>query len=94
MDSLPFGLRYLCQVLYKQLLAKFPEDDPLDALRTVGYFIFYRFVGLAILAPDDFGLCDKDDISQYQALNLISISLFSRLSFRISVPFVKDLSSP
>jgi len=72
-------------VLKEKRSEKFPKADVNDLLKTVGYFIYYRFIGLAILTPDEFGLCEKEDINGATALNLISISsvlkgVFSDLS--------------
>ena len=43
MEKLPFGLRYLCRVLKEKLSEKFPKAEPNDLLKTVGYFIYYRY---------------------------------------------------
>jgi len=81
MEKLPFGLRYLCRVLKEKLSEKFPKADPNDLLRTVGYFIYYRFVGLALLAPDEFGLCEHEDLMTTTTLNLISLSTVLKAVF-------------
>jgi len=81
LDSLPYGLRYICKSIHDLSREKFKKAKENDYWRAVGYFIYYRFIGLAIITPDEFGLCDKEQISEVVALNLISISKILKAVF-------------
>jgi len=50
----------------------------------VGYYVYYRFVGLAIVRPDDFGVVDKNSVTDTIALNLIAISKVLKALFMIT----------
>jgi len=93
-DSLPYGLRLLCKHIHDLSKEKFKKANENDLWKAVGYFTFYRFIGLTFIIPDEFGLCEKDDFSEYGvALNLIAVSkilksVFSDLKSMDSGPFV------
>eukprot|EP01124_Arcella_intermedia_P014237 TRINITY_DN2063_c0_g1_i1.p1 TRINITY_DN2063_c0_g1~~TRINITY_DN2063_c0_g1_i1.p1 ORF type:complete len:813 (+),score=210.76 TRINITY_DN2063_c0_g1_i1:82-2520(+) len=80
-DSLPYGLRLVCSHIYNLSRDKFKKAKEVDFWRAVGYFVYYRFIGLAITTPDEFGLCEKDDISSVATLNLMTISKILKAVF-------------
>jgi len=74
-DSLPYGLRLVCKHIHDFSREKFKKAQERDFWKAVGYFVYYRFIGVAITTPDDFGICEKDDIAdETVTLNLISIA--------------------
>jgi len=80
-DSLPYGLRLVCKKIHDLSREKFKKAKEADFWRAVGYFVFYRFIGLAITTPDEFGLCDKDEVSPIATLNLMTISKILKAVF-------------
>lgn len=62
-DKLPYGLRWICKALKGACETQFPDATQEDIHRLLGYFIYYRFINIAIVAPDTFGLVESKDIS-------------------------------
>lgn len=62
-DKLPYGLRWICKALKLACEAQFPDATQEDIHRLLGYFLYYRFINIAIVAPDTFGLVETKEIS-------------------------------
>eukprot|EP01127_Copromyxa_protea_P020674 TRINITY_DN6933_c0_g1_i1.p1 TRINITY_DN6933_c0_g1~~TRINITY_DN6933_c0_g1_i1.p1 ORF type:complete len:2573 (-),score=698.42 TRINITY_DN6933_c0_g1_i1:63-7781(-) len=97
-DQLPYGIRYICNVIYKGLQEKFPKMEHINLLSAVGYVVFYRFLNLAFIGPEDWGLIDAGDVDAAHPfkLNCLQISkvlksLFTDLK-EIPDPSLKDLN--
>jgi hypothetical protein len=78
-DHLPYGLRLICKHIHDLSREKFKKAKDIDLWRAVGYFVYYRFIGLAITTPEEFGLVDE--ISPAATLNLITISKILKAVF-------------
>jgi len=81
-DSLPYGLRYLCKQLQIMLKTQFPATDEAKLLGTVGYVVFFKFISGMFLNPTKWEVATEQDpnldanlIVLYQVLK----SLFSDL---------------
>ncbi len=46
---------------------QFPDATTEDIHRLLGYFIYYRFINIAIVAPDTFQLVESKEIRQHRA---------------------------
>jgi len=55
-DDLPYGIRYVCKIIYNSLEQRYPEMDQSVLLSAVGWVISYRFINLVKIA--DWGLVD------------------------------------
>lgn len=85
MKSLPYGLRLICQQIRKVILVKFPKAKPDDIWTVIGYFVYYRFIGLAIVSPDSFGIVDANLSMTARRKNLAIVSkVLLQLMFRLS----------
>ncbi|KAG4305268.1 hypothetical protein PORY_001438 [Pneumocystis oryctolagi] len=71
--EMPYGLRYIARETYRTLLTRFPDESPLEALKFIGYIIYYRYLNPIILAPDSLGIIEGT-ISVAQRKNLAEIS--------------------
>jgi len=84
LKSLPYGLRLICKQIRQTLLLKFPKIKPDDIWTIIGYFVYYRFIGLAIVSPDSFGIADAN-MSMTSRKNLAIVSkVLMHLMFRLS----------
>lgn len=72
-DSLPYGLRWICKALKDLCFDRFPQSEE-DIWRLVGYFVYYRFLNIAIVSPDSFKLVEQKDMSGSVVKGLISIA--------------------
>jgi len=79
-DSLPYGLRLICKHIHDLAREKFKKAKDIDLWRAVGYFVYYRFIGLAITTPQEFGLVEEET-SPNGTLNLITISKILKAVF-------------
>jgi len=97
-DQLPYGIRYICSVIYKELQMRFPKMEQMGLLSAVGYVVFYRFLNLSFIGPEDWGLIEAGEVDAAHPfkLNCLSISkvlksLFTDLK-EIADPGLKDLN--
>ena len=75
-DSLyrmPFGIRYLAQQMYQNLLQRFSGEDPGLILQTVGHWVWKNYFQPAVLEPEKYGVIDRG-LTQEQKRNLGEIS--------------------
>lgn len=87
-DLLPYGFRYLCKHIQKEIQKRFQNNPKQLKLmwRAVGYYVFYRFVGTVIIRPDFFGITDPDNLTSRDecAYNLVAISKVLKTLFMLS----------
>jgi len=58
--KIPYGIRYLCKQIYNVAKEQFPNAPSDELFKVLGYFIGYRFISLAIISPDMFQLCERN----------------------------------
>lgn len=85
-DKLPYGLRWICKALKQACEVQFPDATPEDIYRLLGYFVYYRFINIAVVAPDTFGLVEPKDITAEVRGGLVDVAkvlqnLFNLLLF-------------
>eukprot|EP01095_Lingulamoeba_sp_RSL-Kostka_P012243 TRINITY_DN481_c0_g2_i1.p1 TRINITY_DN481_c0_g2~~TRINITY_DN481_c0_g2_i1.p1 ORF type:complete len:902 (+),score=391.29 TRINITY_DN481_c0_g2_i1:61-2766(+) len=73
LDSLPYGLRWLCKQLRELCLVQLPETPEEDISKVLVYFVYYRFINTAIVTPDAYDIC-TNDIQAVARKNLVSVS--------------------
>ncbi|KAJ9063622.1 iqgap- protein [Entomophthora muscae] len=60
LDRMPYGIRYIAKELKASLLRKFPAEREGVIVRIVGHLVYYRYINPAIVAPESFGVVEKD----------------------------------
>jgi Ras GTPase-activating-like protein IQGAP2/3 len=70
---MPFGIRYLAQQMYENLLARFPNEDPGFIIQTVGHWVWKNYFQPAVLEPEKYSVVDRG-LTQEQKRNLSEIS--------------------
>lgn len=70
---MPFGIRYLAQQTYENLIARFPNEDPGLVLQTVGHWVWKNYFQPALLEPEKYGVVDRG-LTQEQKKNLSEIA--------------------
>ncbi|KAK5800158.1 hypothetical protein VI817_002370 [Penicillium citrinum] len=70
---MPFGVRYLAQQMYENLLTRFPNEDPGFVLQTVGHWMWKNYFQPAVLEPEKYSVVDRG-LTQEQKRNLSEIS--------------------
>eukprot|EP01104_Vermistella_antarctica_P021059 TRINITY_DN92_c0_g1_i1.p1 TRINITY_DN92_c0_g1~~TRINITY_DN92_c0_g1_i1.p1 ORF type:complete len:902 (-),score=333.68 TRINITY_DN92_c0_g1_i1:111-2654(-) len=73
LDDLPYGLRFLCKQLKNMCSKAFPDATDRELRNIVVYFVYYRFVNLAIVTPDAYNIV-KQDLPALVRKNLIVIA--------------------
>jgi Ras GTPase-activating-like protein IQGAP2/3 len=51
-DQLPYGLRWICKQLRELIQKALPDSTHDDILKLTGYFVYYRFINVALVNPD------------------------------------------
>eukprot|EP01117_Protostelium_nocturnum_P002977 TRINITY_DN13906_c0_g1_i1.p1 TRINITY_DN13906_c0_g1~~TRINITY_DN13906_c0_g1_i1.p1 ORF type:complete len:845 (-),score=237.82 TRINITY_DN13906_c0_g1_i1:97-2631(-) len=73
LSKLPYGIRWICKqirLISQEYFANSSEDD---ILKVTGYFVYYRFINLAVVTPDAVNIVDRE-LTPQNRKNLISIS--------------------
>lgn len=73
LNKLPYGIRWICKQIKKIAQERFENCNEEDILKVTGYFVYYRFINLAIVTPDAFEIIDKE-LSVIARKNLVSVS--------------------
>ena len=81
-DILPYGLRWICKALKDICFERFPQSEE-DIWRLVGYFVYYRFLNVAIVSPDTFKLVNPQDMSVGVVKGLIQIANVLQTMFNL-----------
>jgi len=59
LNRLPYGIRWICKQIH--FIAKSKWKSSADEIgKVIGYFVYYRFMNLAIVTPDSFDLVGKE----------------------------------
>ncbi len=72
LNKLPYGIRWICKQIRKIAQESFKNSSEDDILKVTGYFVYYRFVNLAIVTPDAFEIIEKD-LSPIARKNLVAV---------------------
>eukprot|EP01098_Paradermamoeba_levis_P003689 TRINITY_DN1650_c0_g1_i4.p1 TRINITY_DN1650_c0_g1~~TRINITY_DN1650_c0_g1_i4.p1 ORF type:complete len:515 (+),score=188.55 TRINITY_DN1650_c0_g1_i4:165-1547(+) len=96
LDALPYGLRWICKQIREALKKSLPDCSPEDILRLTGYFVYYRFINLAIVTPDAYNVIDTE-LSGGARKNLVVVAkvlqyLFNLKSFGNNERFLVPLN--
>jgi len=71
-DKLPYGLRWICKIMRELSEKHFPNAPKEDFFRLTGYFVYYRFINVALVDPEKFKI--SSDLSAKERINLLNIS--------------------
>eukprot|EP00027_Filamoeba_sp_ATCC50430_P012203 CAMPEP_0168574896 /NCGR_PEP_ID=MMETSP0413-20121227/19350_1 /TAXON_ID=136452 /ORGANISM="Filamoeba nolandi, Strain NC-AS-23-1" /LENGTH=918 /DNA_ID=CAMNT_0008608319 /DNA_START=71 /DNA_END=2824 /DNA_ORIENTATION=+ len=84
LKKLPYGIKWICKQIRTIAQEKFKSSSEDDILKVTGYFVYYRFINLAIVTPENFGIVDKDP-SPTARKNLVVISKVLQKLFNLSL---------
>jgi len=56
MKLVPYGLRYIAKKIYQISKERFPDSEEKEILRSVSFYVIYKFIGSSIANPDDLKL--------------------------------------
>lgn len=73
LDKLPYGLRWLMKQLRDLCLKALPDTTEEDISKVIVYFVYYRFINLAIVQPDQYKIA-SDELPPIARKNLITAS--------------------
>jgi Ras GTPase-activating-like protein IQGAP2/3 len=93
LTSLPYGLRLICKQLRTALLEKYPKATPDEIIRVLSYYVYYRFINLAIVTPDSFNIGGVEPTMQMRR-NLIVLSKLLQAVFNGSLYEKQDELAP
>jgi len=84
MKIVPYGLRYIAKKIYQISKERFPDSEEKEILRTVSFYVIYKFIGSAIANPDDFKIVETNDIPDNVKSTLAYVAKALQLIFRFS----------
>ncbi|PRP86194.1 Ras GTPase-activating protein [Planoprotostelium fungivorum] len=82
-DSLPYGLRWICKQITSIGESHFDVKDKQQLQKTIGYFVYYRFLNPAIVSPDLYGVI-RLNLNNQQRKNLVQVSKVLQTLFNFS----------
>ncbi|KAI9252676.1 hypothetical protein BY458DRAFT_522733 [Sporodiniella umbellata] len=72
-DAMPYGMRAIARELRLVMEETFPEESPDEIVKTLGNFVYYRYLSPAITAPEQYDVI-HGEVSSTQRKNLAEIS--------------------
>ena len=73
LDNIPYGLRWVCKQLRELCEKRLPDATPEELFKLTIYFVYYRFINLAIVTPDAYKIVNGD-LSSTVRKNLVVIA--------------------
>jgi len=80
LTTMPYGLRLVCKQIFKTCTERFPKVDKQEFWKIVGYFVYYRYINLALSQPETFELVPADLPLELRK-NLLTVS--NRFNFQM-----------
>lgn len=71
-NSVPYGMRAIARELRIVMEEAFPDEHPEEIIKTLGNFIYYRYLSPAITAPEQYDVINCD-VSPIQRRNLAEV---------------------
>jgi len=86
LNKFPYGIRWICKQIRLIAQEKFSNSNEKEVLKFTAYFIYYRFINLAIVTPERFGILDREPTPQGRknclAISRVLQSLFNLQTFK------------
>jgi len=73
LKRLPYGIRWICKQIRQIANQAFENAQDADILKVTGYFVYYRFINLGIVTPENFNIVEKEP-SPIARKNLVAVS--------------------
>ncbi|KYQ88346.1 RasGTPase-activating protein [Tieghemostelium lacteum] len=73
LNRLPYGIRWICKQIYQIAEKNFTNSTQDEILKVIGYFIYYRFIQVAMVSPEEYDLVGRE-ILPTSRKNLINVS--------------------
>ncbi|KYQ94186.1 RasGTPase-activating protein [Tieghemostelium lacteum] len=72
LNRLPYGIRWICKQIQNIAIKNF-DSKPDEIAKVIGYFVYYRFINLAIVTPETHNILNKE-VSNTSIKNLVCIA--------------------
>ena len=74
LHKMPYGIRFIGQQMYKQILVRFKNDgvEPVDALQIICNWMWKNYFQVALSEPEKYGIIDRG-MTQEQKRNLAEV---------------------
>jgi len=84
MDKLPYGLRWICKMMRALCEKRLPDASKDDLLRLTGYFVYYRFINVALVSPEGFQIVARE-LGTKERKNLIVVGKVLQKAFNLKL---------
>eukprot|EP00026_Physarum_polycephalum_P003083 Phypoly_transcript_03092.p1 GENE.Phypoly_transcript_03092~~Phypoly_transcript_03092.p1 ORF type:complete len:847 (+),score=180.92 Phypoly_transcript_03092:122-2542(+) len=82
LSRLPYGIRWICKQIHSIAKQKWDTSDD-DIGKVIGYFVYYRFMNVAIVTPDSHALTGKE-VSMLARRNLVVVAKVLQTLFSLN----------
>jgi Ras GTPase-activating-like protein IQGAP2/3 len=82
--KVPYGIRWICKQIRSIAQKNFSKSADDDILKVTGYFVYYRFINLAIVTPDNFDIINTMDLTPIARKNLVAVAKVLQNLFNFS----------
>ncbi|GAM18809.1 hypothetical protein SAMD00019534_019840 [Acytostelium subglobosum LB1] len=72
LNRMPYGMRWICKQIHAMAKTNFHSSAD-EVAKVIGYFVYYRFINLAIVTPDMYEIIKKE-LPNSARKNLVTIS--------------------
>lgn len=86
--KVPYGIRWICKQIRSIAQKNFSKSADDDILKVTGYFVYYRFINLAIVTPDNFDIINTMDLTPIARKNLVAVCFLKKNFFFLSNGFI------
>ena len=73
LHRMPFGVRFVAQQMYEQVLSKYQDEEPAFVIQLVGQWLWRNYLQSALTEPEKHGVIDRA-LTQEQKRNLSEIA--------------------
>jgi len=84
LNKVPYGIRWICKQIRSIAQKNFSKSADDDILKVTGYFVYYRFINLAIVTPDSFEIINTMDLTPIARKNLVAVAKVLQNLFNFS----------
>jgi len=82
LSRLPYGIRFICKQIHGIAKQKWDTSDD-EIGKVIGYFVYYRFMNVAIVTPDSHALTGKE-VSMLARRNLVVVAKVLQTLFSLN----------
>lgn len=73
-SKIPYGLRWICSEIKAITNDLFPSTPETDIFKIMANFVYFKYLNITIVSPDQFGLVDEKSLDSITIKNLVHVT--------------------